>query len=102
MKLMPASIARSMIAMESSWSRLPQAPNIMAPRHSGLTLTPVLPSTRVFMILTLCRGDERRVAAGRGPAGILAGISTQPQKPSLDGLEDKWTSAWAKERVVQV
>jgi hypothetical protein len=25
-----------------------------------------------------------------------------PGKPSLDGLEDKWTRAWAKERVVQV
>jgi hypothetical protein len=22
--------------------------------------------------------------------------------PSLDGLEDKWTQAWAKERVVHV
>jgi hypothetical protein len=54
------------------------------------------------MILTLRRADERRVAAGRGRAGILEGMSTQPQKPSLDGLEDKWTSAWAKERVVQV
>src|SRR5271165_1057739 len=46
MKLMPASSARWMIAIESSWSVLPHAPNIIAPRHSGLTLTPVLPSLR--------------------------------------------------------
>ena len=35
-----------MIAIESSWSVLPQAPNIIAPRHSGLTLMPVAPSLR--------------------------------------------------------
>src|SRR4051812_49725609 len=35
-----------MIRIESSWSVLPQAPNIIAPRHSGLTLTPVLPRLR--------------------------------------------------------
>ena len=35
-----------MIAIESSWSVLPHAPNIIAPRHSGLTLMPVLPSLR--------------------------------------------------------
>src|SRR5436190_17031580 len=46
MKLRPASSARWMIAMLSRWSGLPQAPNIMAPRHSGLTRTPVLPSVR--------------------------------------------------------
>src|ERR1700754_3690237 len=46
MKLIPASSARWMIRIESSWSWLPQAPNIMAPRHSGLTWTPVLPRLR--------------------------------------------------------
>src|SRR3954471_16304672 len=46
MKLIPASSARWMILIESSWSGLPQAPNIMAPRQSGLTWTPVLPSVR--------------------------------------------------------
>ena len=35
-----------MIRTDSSWSGLPQAPNIMAPRQSGLTLTPVRPSGR--------------------------------------------------------
>src|SRR4051794_6304810 len=46
MKLIPASSARWMIRIESSWSVFPHAPNIMAPRHSGLTWTPVLPSMR--------------------------------------------------------
>src|SRR3954462_5517034 len=32
--------------IESSWSGLPQAPNIIAPRHSLLTETPVRPSGR--------------------------------------------------------
>ena len=37
----------------SSWSGFPQLPNIIAPRHSGLTRTPVLPSVRVSMLGTL-------------------------------------------------
>jgi hypothetical protein len=40
------------------------------------------------------------------PGAILAAMSTDshriPAKPTLDGLEDKWTQRWAKERVVQV
>src|SRR3954453_17412709 len=47
---MPASSAAWMIRIESSWSGLPQAPNIIAPRHSGLTLTPVLPRLRYSMV----------------------------------------------------
>src|SRR4051794_5268447 len=46
MKLTPASSAAWMMRIESSWSGLPQAPNIMAPRQSGLTRTPVLPRVR--------------------------------------------------------
>jgi hypothetical protein len=42
----------------------------------------------------------------RLPAAILAGMTSEtpriPAKPSLNGLEDKWTQRWAKERVVQV
>ena len=48
MKLMPASSAAWMIATESSWSGLPQPPNIIAPRQSGLTFTPVRPSESVL------------------------------------------------------
>src|ERR1700678_821145 len=34
---------------QSSWSVLPQAPNIIAPKQSGLTSTPVRPSMRYPM-----------------------------------------------------
>src|SRR5215207_9709389 len=46
MKLIPASSARWMIRMLSSWSGLPQAPNIIAPRQNLLTETPVRPRGR--------------------------------------------------------
>src|SRR5436190_9117106 len=46
MKLIPASRAAWMIRIDSSWSLLPHSPNIIAPRQSGLTWTPVLPSAR--------------------------------------------------------
>src|SRR5579884_613234 len=46
MKLIPASSAPWMIRIESSWSGLPHAPNIIAPRQSGLTWRPVRPSGR--------------------------------------------------------
>src|SRR3954451_19513402 len=53
MKLIPASSARWMMRIESSWSVLPHAPNIIAPRQSGLTCTPVRPSGRRSMAATL-------------------------------------------------
>ena len=46
MKLMPESSAWWIMRIDSSWSAVPQAPNIMAPRHKGLTFTPVRPSVR--------------------------------------------------------
>src|SRR5271163_2967110 len=56
MKLMPASRARWMICTASSWSGLPTAPNIIAPRHSWLTETPVRPRGRQSMESSLrCR-----------------------------------------------
>src|SRR3954451_16267521 len=61
MKLIPASRARWMIRTLSSWSVLPQAPNIIAPRHSGLTCTPVRASRRCSIARTLASG-------ARGPA----------------------------------
>src|SRR3954449_515604 len=48
-KLTPASSARWMMRVESSRSSLPQGPNIIVPRHSGLTRTPVRPSGRYSM-----------------------------------------------------
>jgi hypothetical protein len=51
------------------------------------------------------RGADMRVRVAHADA-ILCGMSTDPHripaKPTLDGLEDKWTQRWAKERVVQV
>ena len=49
MKLMPASSAALMMRTQSSWSGLPQTPNIMAPRQNSLTWTPLRPNGRVFM-----------------------------------------------------
>jgi hypothetical protein len=66
MKLIPASSARWMIAMDSSWSGLPQAPNIMAPRHRGLTLTPVRPSVRSCMSKDATAAWQQLGAQGRG------------------------------------
>ena len=48
-KLMPASSARWMMRIDSSWSRLPARPNIIVPRQSVLTSTPVCPSGRYRM-----------------------------------------------------
>src|SRR3954451_11464973 len=53
MKLIPASSARWIVRIPSSWSGVPQAPNIIAPRHSGLTWTPVRPSSRYSIDLSL-------------------------------------------------
>src|SRR4051794_19756339 len=49
MKLIPASSAAWMMRTDSPWSVLPHSPNIIAPRQRGLTLTPVLPSSRSCM-----------------------------------------------------
>ena len=47
-----------------------------------------------------------RACARAAPGAILSAMNTDPHripaKPTLDGLEDKWTQRWAKERVVQV
>src|ERR1700728_2679747 len=61
MKLMPASSALWMMREQSSWSVLPWPPNIIAPRQYGLTLMPVRPSVRYFMVL-LVRWPVRAVA----------------------------------------
>src|SRR5688500_5963349 len=51
MKLMPASSARWIIRVASARSSLPQGPNIIAPRHRGLTRTPVRPRGRYSMLI---------------------------------------------------
>src|SRR3954469_12889911 len=65
-KLIPASSARWMMRMESARSSLPHGPNIIAPRHKGLTCTPVRPSGR-YCIGVPSSGEA---AGGRdGPPG---------------------------------
>src|ERR1700754_1383089 len=62
---MPASRARWMMRVESSWSVLPQAPNIIVPRQSFETWTPVRPSGRYSM------SSLRDVAAERLERDVL-------------------------------
>src|SRR3954468_18985963 len=69
---MPASRARFMIRPESARSSLPHGPNIIAPRHSGLTRTPVRPRVRCSMIKfpSSGRSAEAVAAEPRGHSGI--------------------------------
>src|SRR3954447_25029630 len=75
MKLIPASSARWMIRTESSWSVLPQAPNIIVPRQSGETWTPVRPSGRYSMRSGLRDGHAEafeRDGFGLRPAALAS------------------------------
>src|SRR5687767_10284572 len=66
-KLIPASSARWMMRTESSWSVLPQAPNIIVPRQSLETWTPVRPSGRCsIVLLPLRRAAELGVVEDEG------------------------------------
>src|SRR5689334_8149238 len=86
MKLMPASMASWMMATESSWSGFPQAPNIMAPRQSGLTLRPVRPSVRYFMgRAPLVRSGVLRELAERHDL-VVVGLLGQAQDPLTDDV----------------
>ncbi len=58
-----------MIRTDSSWSGLPHSPNIIAPRQSGLTLTPVRPSVRILMSLAY----STEVPGGQPPGGVMSG-----------------------------
>src|SRR3954452_3508859 len=61
MKLIPPSSARWMVRIESSWSVLPHAPNIIVPRHSFETWTPVRPSGRYSMRVLRLMSEVGRV-----------------------------------------
>ena len=85
MKLMPASSARWMTRMDSSWSGLPHSPNIMVPRHSSLTCTPVRPRGRSSMSVHPSRRTGAAVPGGSAgklsdmPAGVtLRRLAPQP------------------------
>src|SRR6202023_117518 len=103
MKLMPASRAAWMVLIHVAWSGSPQAPNIIAPRHRGLTCIPVRPRLR-YSIARLSRtpaptrqtvggGFELQVTRVRWevggwepPAAPLAGVGT----PGGAGVNIHW------------
>src|SRR3954454_14131809 len=66
MKLIPASSARWMMRIESSWSVLPHAPNIIVPRQSFETWTPVRPSGRYSMRVLGLMSEVGRLPRGVG------------------------------------
>src|SRR5690348_17339729 len=74
---MPASRARWMMRIESSWSVLPQAPNIIVPRQSCETWTPVRPSGRYSMVdlLVMARSGLGDLAP-EGLEGDVLGLGT--------------------------
>src|SRR4029078_7424971 len=88
MKLIPASRARWMMRIESSWSVLPQAPNIIVPRQSFETWTPVRPSGRYSMACSCLRGlvaglgvvDDLRVRLGAERLGVRAAADALVQR----------------------
>src|SRR5450755_4091430 len=62
-----------MMRIDSSWSALPQLPNIIAPRQSGLTFTPVRPRVLWSMCETYRRprtGRRREGSAGRSDRDV--------------------------------
>src|SRR5215218_3939969 len=77
-KLIPASSARWTMRIESSWSGLPQAPNIIVPRQSFETWTPVRPSGRystemlLFAVAGLGVVDDLGVGLGAELLGVRA------------------------------
>src|SRR3974390_1343867 len=79
-KLMPASSAAWMIRMLSSWSVLPNDPNIIAPRHRGLTLMPVRPRVRYSMSVEASQGPGHPPGAPDSDGESGAGVGRRPQK----------------------
>ena len=88
-----------MIRIDSSWSGLPQAPNIIAPRHILLTETPVRPSGRCSMVPFVPRSvaGYRPAAAADPPAhlsedpvhdlvGLIRRVAADRFQQSLDHL----------------
>src|SRR3954454_515877 len=90
-----------MIRIDSSWSRLPHSPNIIAPRQSGLTLTPVAPRLRSCMapqLVDRCEPGFKSVARGAQveapdtralrtsePRGFVD-VVVEPARPLAQGL----------------
>src|SRR5882757_10596602 len=84
MKLMPASSAAWIVAIDVSWSGSPQLPNIIAPRHNGLTWIPVRPRLRYSMNPTLPTAAylESRCEVGVGSVTVpdMSDATTGPTR----------------------
>ncbi|GAA2370212.1 hypothetical protein GCM10010246_75250 [Streptomyces cuspidosporus] len=65
-----------MIRTDSSWSRLPQAPNIIVPRAYSLTEMPVPP--RILRFMGVPPYVRHVVSVGCGPSFRPAGPGTRP------------------------
>src|SRR3954471_18951399 len=74
---MPASSARWRMRIESSWSVLPQAPNIIVPRQSLETWTPVRPRGRYSIVLGLRDRHAERFQRHRLGLGAAAAAGVQ-------------------------
>src|SRR5271156_6374280 len=69
MKLTPLSRASCTIRAVSSWPRLPMfilPPNCIVPRATSLTMSPVFPSFRYFILHPPCLAWRDRPAISRG------------------------------------
>src|SRR5664279_6504238 len=102
-KLIPASRARWTMRMESAWSALPHGPNIIVPRQSGLTWTPVRPSGRYCMTFLLswlyCFGlvtclmaqrvSLQGASGGRRVVLVVDGFEPGGGRPLGGGVEDR-------------
>src|SRR5262245_58520745 len=92
MTLIPASSARWMIRMLSSWSVFPHSPNIMAPRHNVLTDTPVRPRKRYSMPRSFLRARPPAACACRptrwgGPSFQHVVIGVEALRPGPVGRD---------------
>src|SRR3954467_15885723 len=103
---MPASSAAWMMRIDSSWSGLPHDPNIIAPRHSLLTETPVrprgrssisgfgvlvigdvlVPRDRAARVVVLLHGDVNHEAVGRGAVPVVLAGLEEDAVAGADGL----------------
>src|SRR5580698_9165116 len=66
-----------MTRMASARSSLPHGPNIIAPRHSGLTDTPVRPSNRYSMSYSSCFYSARDDVVECGEAVESTGVADE-------------------------